>query len=541
MPEHLNRNIVALLHVVLLCLFVSQKSVAQTPEKIPYSRLALEIFDGKAGELIYRNVIFENDLPDEGKEYFMTDSWIPPKAHFIRGGFRKFILSKGIMPSSDGLYNIRKSIRFENCTFSDDLRFSRCRFGSRLELINVSFPKESEDAVGIEKDMGGSFLIDSCKLAEFIVNNPDHDQLFFYRLRASEFGFFQMVSGNTYARIRRCNFSTTIFWMQCHHENSSFFVDSCSFIGQAAGADFGELTELYVKQVRFSSNKFRKPGLGPVILNCPAANVRFFGNIFQTTVHLILSSDYVRHDPQIVLSGNQFEKELMLGLESIGPSSSIFPDDIRNLNFGIEQGKYYDASDSAELENKIAFRRFQKTNKLLFDFYRSSGDLESANRMYVRIMEAEGRRLKHDYEKKAGFQTWFRYKLNRLLDFYTRYGTDPARALVISVYVLMLFAFLYFFFPSDWDIESKSRLLRNFRDFAEKNEKGYLKPFMFLIYGFLVSFFNAFFLSLNAFTTLGFGDIPTKGMARYLCIFQGFLGWFLLSMFTVALFNQAQF
>ena len=54
----------------------------------------------------------------------------------------------------------------------------------------------------------------------------------------------------------------------------------------------------------------------------------------------------------------------------------------------------------------------------------------------------------------------------------------------------------------------------------------------------LLSLLNALTLSLNAFVTLGFGTIPTTGVPRYLCIVQGFLGWFLLSIFTVALINQ---
>jgi len=37
---------------------------------------------------------------------------------------------------------------------------------------------------------------------------------------------------------------------------------------------------------------------------------------------------------------------------------------------------------------------------------------------------------------------------------------------------------------------------------------------------------------------VGFGTIPTRGLARYVCIIQGFIGWFLLSIFTVALINQ---
>jgi hypothetical protein len=54
-------------------------------------------------------------------------------------------------------------------------------------------------------------------------------------------------------------------------------------------------------------------------------------------------------------------------------------------------------------------------------------------------------------------------------------------------------------------------------------------------------FINAATLSLNAFTTLGFGNIPTHGMAKYVCVIQGFIRWFLLSIFTVALINQTKF
>ena len=59
-----------------------------------------------------------------------------------------------------------------------------------------------------------------------------------------------------------------------------------------------------------------------------------------------------------------------------------------------------------------------------------------------------------------------------------------------------------------------------------------------MILGFLISLLNALTLSLNSFVTLGFGNIPTRGLARYICIIQGFIGWFLLSIFTVALINQ---
>ena len=61
---------------------------------------------------------------------------------------------------------------------------------------------------------------------------------------------------------------------------------------------------------------------------------------------------------------------------------------------------------------------------------------------------------------------------------------------------------------------------------------------LYLIYVFVVRCLNAITLSLNAFSTLGFGEIPTRGIARYVTIIQGFVGWFLLSIFLVSLIGQ---
>ena len=49
---------------------------------------------------------------------------------------------------------------------------------------------------------------------------------------------------------------------------------------------------------------------------------------------------------------------------------------------------------------------------------------------------------------------------------------------------------------------------------------------------------NSLILSINTFTTLGFGDIPVVGISRYVAILEGFLGWFLLSIFSVSLISQ---
>jgi hypothetical protein len=59
-----------------------------------------------------------------------------------------------------------------------------------------------------------------------------------------------------------------------------------------------------------------------------------------------------------------------------------------------------------------------------------------------------------------------------------------------------------------------------------------------IIWFFLIHVLDSIALSLNVFSTLGFGQIPIKGIPRYLTILEGFIGWFLLSIFSVSLISQ---
>jgi len=61
---------------------------------------------------------------------------------------------------------------------------------------------------------------------------------------------------------------------------------------------------------------------------------------------------------------------------------------------------------------------------------------------------------------------------------------------------------------------------------------------VYLLYLGVIRALNSVMLSINTFSTLGFGDIPVKGFSRYIAILEGFLGWFLLSIFSVSLISQ---
>lgn len=66
----------------------------------------------------------------------------------------------------------------------------------------------------------------------------------------------------------------------------------------------------------------------------------------------------------------------------------------------------------------------------------------------------------------------------------------------------------------------------------------FLAIFSYGVYLIAIRSLNSLILSINTFTTLGFGDIPVVGISRYVAILEGFLGWFLLSIFSVSLISQ---
>lgn len=78
--------------------------------------------------------------------------------------------------------------------------------------------------------------------------------------------------------------------------------------------------------------------------------------------------------------------------------------------------------------------------------------------------------------------------------------------------------------------------------------KGRRKALATVLYGFIIflvlsalllkRIVDCLTLSLNAFSTLGFGEIPVEGAAKYFTVVEGFVGWFLLSIFSVALISQ---
>lgn len=201
----------------------------------------------------------------------------------------------------------------------------------------------------------------------------------------------------------------------------------------------------------------------------------------------------------------------------------------------------YQGLSDKDFENEDMFQGFISSYYRLYKVFKDNGQIQDANQTYVEMKDVQLRQLRYKYKTYGGLENWIQWRLNALLRFYTDYGTNPSRAIRISIFVVLIFSIFYFFFPSEWDTKSKKQLITDYKTLVEKNKHGYLRPFFKLSWGFGKSLLNAMTLSLNAFVTLGFGTIPTSGLARYICIVQGFIGWFLLSIFTASLINQVLF
>ncbi len=95
----------------------------------------------------------------------------------------------------------------------------------------------------------------------------------------------------------------------------------------------------------------------------------------------------------------------------------------------------------------------------------------------------------------------------------------------------MLFYRMIDWFPDEWEsLKPAKKILATIL---------YGFVFIFTVIWFLtIHILDSIMLSLNVFSTLGFGQIPVRGVPRYLTVIEGFIGWFLLSIFSVSLISQ---
>ena len=394
------------------------------------------------------------------------------------------------------------------------------------------------------------------------------------------------------------------------------------------------------RSVYITNNVFHNEGI-VVCMSVENVNVRFSNNNIKDAyshIELLQGKSYKDY----LLADNIFGKPVFLDIDPFYPSYSFTLDQFSNQLYSERSWESflktkidYGESRNYPTLNEATFGEFkdyQVSKEAIYDlemsfkgelynFYKAKFNTKNANTIYVNSKDLETSRLKYLNKENPSFDSFFTLKINQFLKVFSAYGTRPAKAIIFSMYVILVFAFIYLFFPNSWDRYGKHRIVHRYRFFAKymnrqagihdvyleekQNElleyeqfknymlaiektmpkffittalplykwavsgtkttasilkkidfikgkwtdipakkrwsKSLIITIVFLIalaYDFFIKILNAIMLSINTFTTLGFGEIPIKGFPRYLAIIQGFIGWFMLTIFSVSLISQ---
>jgi len=511
-----------------------------------------ESMSGDSTSLSIKNEIINNKKGTYIDSIIGTVKFIPP--HLLIKNFEK---------DSSGKFLIIKNLSFINCKFPDALILANFRLEGELFFDNCTFPNGI-----VLSNLDGNKI----KFSNNTLNKLNIDKLSVHRFKmdGDKVNESIEINGSSFYKELDIDVSAKDFWLT----NNLFKVPKPSINLQHPNLfNSGKPTQIItvnienLESVEIGDNQFpSKNDFDIVSFRFPSSqigDIGIFNNTFGGIFELEGKSEFLN------MFGNNFNKvdfsnfsfpefntvivwkdisgKRLANVYNTGNPKEYIPKadlqeyfDQMNIDNEHESWtpQFYFGETEKELMAKWFFDNHVSVYYRIYQSYRSLGRLEDANSVYVEMKNIENGRLKYLYQSAGGFRNYFRWKLSSLLKIYTDYGTDPSLAIVNSMYVILIFGVFYFFFPSEWDVTSKSKLIQDFKDFTQKNDKGYIRPFLSMLLGFIISLINALTLSLNAFTTLGFGRIPAKGLAKYVCIIQGFIGWFLLSIFTVALINQ---
>ncbi len=431
----------------------------------------------------------------------------------------------------------------------------------------------------------------------------------------------------------RVQLSNNLFQVDDEHENERSSLE-------LVGHNFGNFI--------LDNNKFIDKSLVRIMNSLDGMVI--YSNDFNNTL-TELSYNNQNKNGSFIIEQNKFNTTAILGLPDLNKHHSIdleqFPEGFISKDGWTEYhrtiiteedvinatrtGKWTDPvlSDSLRIaylkheriKNIKSFEAENSTRGALYDFYKSLHKSSSANKAYVEMKDLETVRLKYLYKTNPGFENFFTLKINQFLKIFSDYGTKPSKAIVFSMYVILVFALIYLFFPNSWDQHGRHRIMHrytffikylrrnqgihevyleekqpellgyeNFKQMLNESEpeiprffkstalplykwslsgtkltaavlskmdvmkgtwqevppahrwwKALLLIGAFLLalaWDILIKILNALMLSINTFTTLGFGEIPIKGLPRYLAIIQGFIGWFMLTIFSVSLISQ---
>ena len=411
--------------------------------------------------------------------------------------------------------------------FPNQLRLTNCVFIGDLELSDLVF-----SSVTIEDSKGEKIRVANSRIIQLRIEKSEISDLELIAL--SSFDVQILENQVELISLQRVTINGSIS-LGDNRVEEVFVEDSDFTLGKGLWFNIFSRTEsIDPIDLTMDRNHFR--GEGAIILNAHFLNLY----VREDSIDVNLFFKASKAVDRFVMISNVFGSKVYFDYFLFSETrNELYWDQFSGGKIGYaDQKGVYNADTLIENQDNVRFRNLISSYKALHNIFINRGDIQSANDCYNEMKELEGKWLKHQFEVNSTFANYFRWMLNRLLKHYTNHGTDPALAVVVSCIVIFIFAVLYIFFPSEWDQEHNESFRTGMRLLGTFSTKTNAEALQKVAGVGSIILINAITLSLNSFVTLGFGSIPTKGFARYLCIIEGFIGWFLLSIFTVALINQ---
>lgn len=158
--------------------------------------------------------------------------------------------------------------------------------------------------------------------------------------------------------------------------------------------------------------------------------------------------------------------------------------------------------------------------RILKENYNLTGQYSYEDEAYVEFKRNEALvHLSEDKIKQPNFKiiAYIKFAFKWLIfDKMGKFATDPLRVLFTMLVTYLMFTFLYILLAKIGDVHIVSSL------FAPDDPRA-LQPVG-----------KAFYHSAITFLTIGYGDYYPDGVSRWISSFEGFVGLFLMSYFTVA-------
>ncbi len=417
-----------------------------------------EVLDSVSKEKINLSQLAEL-LNSEDKEIIISDYYITSSEQD-----KKYMIDKVFY----SLYNLSpkkktpKKIYFYNCDFhlgeNSPLVFSKWNI-VKLNIIGCEFwnPVEFKNFVSI-----GHYpnLIENCIFHNNITFSDDINKLGSLQIINTDFEselLVDMPLGNLV--VENCHFTTDSTFSSSHDDELVYYQFT--------------LGEKSADNIKLNSNIFKNNGVDNV----------FSINLGETDIgELSIISNHLQ---TINLTGAEVKKALFIDslfVENyIGILNFDFPEKNTNASwynlggekfaiFNIELSGMvvpYQAKTDKQLANNIMYNDLMSAYNKFNTLYHDRGNITSANASYVEIKNIETRKQAFIQKVNPSLNNLINYKLNVFLRIFSDYATNPGKALLHSILMILLFTIFYIFTFSGWDGLTYKFYFSQFNIFSE--------------------------------------------------------------------------